>query len=97
MDGGRRKGGPVEKPYKSAWKSQLLSGMMMPLMQFIGKDKCKERQFCTDKCRAAWWYANRSGKSRSGLLELRSSFWERWEQGSDVLLSPMLHLCPVRR
>lgn len=28
-------------------------------------DKCKARQFCTDKCRAAWWYANRSGKSRT--------------------------------
>lgn len=29
------------------------------------KDKYKARQFCTDKCRAAWWYANHSGKSRT--------------------------------
>ena len=29
------------------------------------KDKYKARQFCTDTCRAAWWYANRSGKSRT--------------------------------
>lgn len=29
------------------------------------KDKHKARQFCSDKCRAAWWYANRGGKSRT--------------------------------
>lgn len=29
------------------------------------KDKYKVRQFCTDKCRAAWWYANRSGEFRT--------------------------------
>lgn len=29
------------------------------------KDKYKARQFCSDKCRAAWWYANRGGKPRT--------------------------------
>ncbi len=27
--------------------------------------KYKARQFCSDKCRAAWWYANRGGKPRT--------------------------------
>ena len=29
------------------------------------KDKHRARQFCSDQCRAAWWYANRGGKSRT--------------------------------
>lgn len=28
------------------------------------KDKHRARQFCSDQCRAAWWYANRGDKSR---------------------------------
>lgn len=29
------------------------------------KDKHRARQFCSDQCRAAWWYANRGSKSRT--------------------------------
>ena len=29
------------------------------------KDKHRARQFCSDKCRAAWWYANRGNKPRT--------------------------------
>ena len=29
------------------------------------KEKHRARQFCSDKCRAAWWYANRGSKSRT--------------------------------
>ncbi|MPM07614.1 hypothetical protein SDC9_53920 [bioreactor metagenome] len=29
------------------------------------KDKRKPRQFCSDKCRAAWWYANHKSPSKT--------------------------------
>lgn len=29
------------------------------------KNKHRARQFCSDQCRAAWWYANRGGKPRT--------------------------------
>lgn len=29
------------------------------------KEKHRARQFCSDQCRAAWWYANRVSKSRT--------------------------------
>jgi endogenous inhibitor of DNA gyrase (YacG/DUF329 family) len=29
------------------------------------RDKHRARQFCSDKCRAAWWYANRGSKPRT--------------------------------
>lgn len=29
------------------------------------KDKHRARQFCSDQCRAAWWYANRGSKPRT--------------------------------
>lgn len=29
------------------------------------KDKHKTRLFCSDKCRAAWWYVNRGSKPRT--------------------------------
>ena len=28
------------------------------------QDKCKPKQFCSDRCRAAWWYAN-NGKRKT--------------------------------
>ncbi|MEA4823685.1 MAG: helix-turn-helix domain-containing protein [Clostridiaceae bacterium] len=29
------------------------------------KDKSKPRQFCSDKCRAAWWHANHKSPSKT--------------------------------
>lgn len=29
------------------------------------KGKHRARQFCSDKCRAAWWYANHKGKAKT--------------------------------
>ena len=29
------------------------------------KEKYKPRQFCSDKCRAAWWYANHDPKAKT--------------------------------
>lgn len=29
------------------------------------KDKHRARQFCSDQCRAAWWYVNRGSKPRT--------------------------------
>lgn len=51
------------------------------------KDKHRARQFCSDKCRAAWWYANR-GKARLCVRTFKEGkewYWDIPEAAKEIV------------
>ena len=51
-------------------RNSLSKGGTQEVCKYCGtaiasKDRRNPRQFCSDKCRAAWWYANHSDKAKT--------------------------------